>query len=174
MKIKEFEWNFVEKSKNSFFAAQPNDPFFRSFSVVFGRFRGHSWIWFRFLSVFIPFYSFLLHKHTNFSGKQNFFLKIFGSSKYSSYFCQRFTDDSRLSGRATVSPMDFSRRLFLCLGKSFFLTGKIIFSNWENRYAQYMAASWTVRFDLSSRISHHLVTNGECSRHPFLTKQVRC
>nr|DAM55097.1 MAG TPA: hypothetical protein [Caudoviricetes sp.] len=30
---------------------------------------------------------------------------------------------------------------FLCLGKSFFLTGKIIFPNWENRYAQYMAAA---------------------------------
>lgn len=34
-----------------------------------------------------------------------------------------------------------SRRLFLCLGKSFFLTGKIFFPNWENRYAQYMAAA---------------------------------
>ena len=66
---------------------------------------------------------------------------FFGSSKYSSYLCQRLKDDSKLSGRATVSPMAFSRRLFLCLGKSFFLTGKIIFSNWENRYAQYMAAA---------------------------------
>jgi hypothetical protein len=40
-----------------------------------------------------------------------------------------------------LSPMASGRRLFLCLGKSFFLTGKIIFSNWENRYAQYMAAA---------------------------------
>lgn len=40
-----------------------------------------------------------------------------------------------------LSPMASSRRLFLCLGKSIFLTGKIIFSNWENRYAQYMAAA---------------------------------
>lgn len=66
---------------------------------------------------------------------------FFGGSKYSSYLCQRLKDDSKLSGRVTVSPMAFSRRLFLCLGKSFFLTGKIIFSNWENRYAQYMAAA---------------------------------
>lgn len=66
---------------------------------------------------------------------------FFGGSKYSSYLCQRLKDDSKLSGRATVSPMAFSRRLFLCLGKSFFLTGEIIFSNWENRYAQYMAAA---------------------------------
>lgn len=59
---------------------------------------------------------------------------FFGGSKFSSYFCQRLQDDSSLSGRATVSPMASSRRLFLCLGKSFF-------SNWENRYAQYMAAA---------------------------------
>ena len=66
---------------------------------------------------------------------------FFGGSKYSSYFCNRLQDDSNLSGRATVSPMASSRRLFLCLGKSFFLTGKIMFPNWENRYAQYMAAA---------------------------------
>ena len=66
---------------------------------------------------------------------------FFGGSGFSSYFCRRKQDDSNLSGRATVSPMAFSRRLFLCLGKSFFLTGKIIFPNWENRYAQYMAAA---------------------------------
>lgn len=74
--------------------------------------------------------------------------------------------------RRPLSPMASSRRLFLCLGKSFFLTGKIIFSNWENRYAQYMAAAWTVRFDLSFRISHRLITNGECSRHPFVQSAV--
>ena len=54
---------------------------------------------------------------------------FFGGSKFSSYFCQRFQDDSSLSGRATVSPMASSRRLFLCLGKSFF-------SNWENNFSQ--------------------------------------
>lgn len=54
---------------------------------------------------------------------------FFGGSKYSSYLCQRLTDDCRQSGRATVSPMAFSRRLFLCLGKSFF-------SNWENNFFQ--------------------------------------
>lgn len=43
--------------------------------------------------------------------------------------------------RRPLSPMASGRRLFLCLGKSFFLTGKIIFPNWENRYAQYMAAA---------------------------------
>lgn len=37
---------------------------------------------------------------------------FFGGSNYSSYFCQRLTDDCRQSGRATVSPMAFSRRLF--------------------------------------------------------------
>lgn len=66
---------------------------------------------------------------------------FFGGSKYSSYFCQRLKDDSKLSGRATVSPMAFSRRLFFMPRKIFFPTGKIIFSNWENRYAQYMAAA---------------------------------
>ena len=35
-----------------------------------------------------------------------------------------------------------------------------------------MAAARTVRFDLSFRISHHLVTNGECSRHPFVQSAV--
>lgn len=54
---------------------------------------------------------------------------FFGGSKYSSYFCQRLKDDSKLSGRATVSPMASSRRLFLCLGKSFF-------SNWGNNFFQ--------------------------------------
>lgn len=54
---------------------------------------------------------------------------FFGGSNYSSYLCQRLTDDCRQSGRATVSPMAFSRRLFLCLGKSFF-------SNWENNFFQ--------------------------------------
>lgn len=53
-------------------------------------------------------------KLTFFHQKQNFFQKIFGSSKYSSYLCHRLQDDSSLSGRATVSPMASCRRLFLC------------------------------------------------------------
>ena len=58
---------------------------------------------------------------------------FFGGSGFSSYLCQRLTDDSSLSGRATVSPMASCRRLFLCLiGKMFFLTGKIYFPNWRN------------------------------------------
>ena len=44
-------------------------------------------------------------KLTFFHQKQNFFPKIFGGSGFSSYLCQRLTDDSKLSGRATVSPM---------------------------------------------------------------------
>lgn len=54
---------------------------------------------------------------------------FFGGSKYSSYFCRRLKDDSRLSGRATVSPMAYCRRLFLCL------IGKNIFPNWENIFS---------------------------------------
>lgn len=70
-------------------------------------------------------------KLTFFHQKQNFFPKIFGSSKYSPYLCHRLTDDSSLSGRATVSPMASSRRLFLCqrissqLENFIFLTGKM-------------------------------------------------
>lgn len=44
---------------------------------------------------------------------------FFGGFRFSSYFCQRLTDDCRQSGRATVSPMAFSRRLFLCPRVSF-------------------------------------------------------
>lgn len=54
---------------------------------------------------------------------------FFGGFKYSSYFCQRLQDDSSLSGRATVSPMASSRRLF-------FMPRKIFFSNWENNFFQ--------------------------------------
>ena len=121
--------------------------FSRSFSVIFG----HFWRKIFLLSVFVPFsfrfipFSFLNPLFYALKHKKVIYFKIsrffFGGSKYSSYLCQRLKDDSKLSGRATVSPMAFSRRLFLCLGKSFFLTGKIIFSNWENRYAQYMAAA---------------------------------
>nr|DAG68926.1 MAG TPA: hypothetical protein [Bacteriophage sp.] len=60
-----------------------------------------------------------LKKLTFFHQKQNFFPKIFGGSKYSPYLCHRLTDDSSLSGRATVSPMASCRRLFLCPRVSF-------------------------------------------------------
>ena len=61
--------------------------------------------------------------------KHNFFPKIFASSIFSPYLCQRLQDDSSLSGRATVSPMASGRRLFLCL------MGKNIFPNWENIFS---------------------------------------
>lgn len=103
---------------------------FQSFSVIFGRFSGHfrsflvmipndsakSFLFFPFHSSTPCFYA-LQHKIFIFSKISRFF---FGGSKFSSYLCQRLTDDCRQSGRATVSPMAFSRRLFLCLGKSFF------------------------------------------------------
>jgi hypothetical protein len=44
-------------------------------------------------------------------------------------FANAKQDDSNLSGRATVSPMASSRRLFLCL------IGKNIFPNWENIFS---------------------------------------
>ena len=87
---------------------------------------------------------------------------FFGGSGFSSYLCHRLQDDSNLSGRATVSPMASQPQ-------AFFMPKSIIFPATGKR-CTYMAAARTVRFDLSSRISHHLVDNGECSRHPFLTK----
>lgn len=96
-------------------------------------------------------------KLTFFHQKQNFFPKIFGGSGFSSYLCPRFTDDSSLSGRATVSPMASGRRLFLCLmgknifpqlGKYIFLTGEIILA--------INGGCMNRRFDKSFRISHHL------------------
>jgi hypothetical protein len=39
----EFPRKIVEFSWNSFLNLFPDDPFSRSFSVVFGRFCGHSW-----------------------------------------------------------------------------------------------------------------------------------
>ena len=41
----------------------------------------------------------------NFSHRAKISRFLFGGSKYSSYFCRRLKDDSKLSGRATVSPM---------------------------------------------------------------------
>lgn len=88
---------------------------------------------------------------------------FFGGFRFSSYFCQRLTDDCRQSGRATVSPMAFSRRLFLCPRVSFPGNGKkvYLYGGCMNR-----------RFDKSFRISHHLLSNGECSRHPFVQSAV--
>lgn len=62
-----------------------------------------------------------------FHQKQNFFPKIFGSSKYSSYLCHRLTDDSSLSGRATVSPMASCRRLFYAQEYHFPGNGKKVY-----------------------------------------------
>ena len=42
-KIEENEWNIGEFPRNSFLNLLPDDPFSRSFSVVFGRFCGHFW-----------------------------------------------------------------------------------------------------------------------------------
>ena len=57
-------------------------------------------------------------------------------------FATVIQDDSNLSGRATVSPMAPQPQAFFMPRKIFFfLTGKIIFPNWENRYVQYMAAA---------------------------------
>lgn len=101
----------------------------RSFPVVFGRFRS----FFRSFLVMIPndsaksFLFFPFHSSTPrfyvLEHKKVIYFKIsrffFGGFRFSSYFCQRLTDDCRQSGRATVSPMAFSRRLFLCPRVSF-------------------------------------------------------
>lgn len=42
-KTVEKQWKIVEFPRNSFLNLLPDDPFSRSFPVVFGRFRGHSW-----------------------------------------------------------------------------------------------------------------------------------
>ena len=102
----------------------------------------------------------------NFSHRAKISPFLFGGSGFSSYLCHRLTDDSNLSGRATVSPMASQPQAFFYAqeyhfpgnGKKVYLYGGCM-----NR-----------RFDWSFRISHHLLSNGECSRHPFLTKQVRC
>ena len=72
-------------------------------------------------------------KLTFFHQKQNFFPKIFGSSKYSPYLCHRLTDDSSLSGRATVSPM-------ASWPQAFFMPKSIIFPATGKR-CTYMAAA---------------------------------
>lgn len=149
-KIEENEWNIGEFPRNSFLNLLPDDPFSRSFSVVFGRFRSFLRSFLEKigeyrgnLSVFIPFLSTSLHFHSpnpsflcstaylsvNYSHRVKISRFLFGGSGFSSYLCQRLTDDSSLSGRATVSPMASGRRLFLCL------IGKKIFPNWENLFS---------------------------------------
>lgn len=97
-----------EFSRNSFLNLLSDDPFSRSFSVVFGRFFGHFWRksenigekWrisgksFRFLSVFFPFHSFLfllLLKSARFYALQHvysrYFVKEVECLKYYCYFC---------------------------------------------------------------------------------------
>ena len=87
--------------------------FSQSFSVISGEnhsffpfsFRFYSFS-FRFItfSFLNPLFYALKHKKVIYFKISRFF---FGGSKYSSYFCQRLTDDCRQSGRATVSPMAF-------------------------------------------------------------------
>lgn len=122
--------------------------------------------WFRIIPQITPILCSTAYFSVNFSHRAKISPFLFGGSRYSSYLCNRLQDDSNLSGRATVSPMASQPQ-------AFFMPKSIIFPATGKRCTD-MAAAWTVRFDLSSRISHHLVDNGECSRHPFLTKQVRC
>lgn len=112
---------------------------FRSFSLSFPVIPGYDSDSFRFLSVFIPFHSFsflnplfyaLKHKKVIYFKISPF---LFGSSNYSSYFCQRLTDDSKLSGRATVSPMASQPQ-------AFFMPKSIIFPATGKR-CTYMAAA---------------------------------
>lgn len=49
---------------------------------------------------------------------------FFGGSKYSSYFCRRLKTIVNYPAGRPLSPMASGRRLFLCLGKSFFQLGK--------------------------------------------------
>lgn len=86
---------------------------FRSFPVISGEKHSFIPVSFRFYSfsfLFIPF-SFLNPLFYALKHKKVIYFKIsrffFGGSNYSSYFCQRLTDDCRQSGRATVSPMAF-------------------------------------------------------------------
>ena len=66
-------------------------------------------------------------KLTFFHQKQNFFLKIFGSSKYSPYLCHRLQDDSKLSGKATVIAYGFQPQAFF-YAKEYLPNWRILFS----------------------------------------------
>ena len=142
-KTVEKQRKIVEFPRNSFLSTYLDEPFSRSFPVISGHSRSFPVIfpidsdWFRlipenhsFSFLFFPFHSFsfpntpILCSTTCFWNYFERGMKIsrffFGGSGFSSYFCRRLQDDSNLSGRATVSPMASGRRLFLCLGKSFF------------------------------------------------------
>ena len=69
--------------------------------------------------------------------KHNFFPKIFASSKFSPYLCRRLTDDSSLSGRATVSPMASWPQAFFMPREFISLTGEKYFPNWGKRKTLY-------------------------------------
>ena len=142
---------------------------FRSFPVVSGRFCGYSRRKsenigenreyqriseksFRFLSFsfhFITLSFLIIPNFTPILCSKTYFLQIL--LKFLAFFLavpnilRTFANGYKTivnyPARRPLSPMASGRRLFLCLGKSFFLTGKIIFPNWENRYAQYMAAA---------------------------------
>jgi hypothetical protein len=58
---------------------------------------------------------------------------FFGGSGFSSYLCQRLTDDSNLSGRATVSPMASQPQ-------AFFMPKSIIFPATGKRCTNMAAA----------------------------------
>lgn len=73
-------------------------------------------------------------KLTFFHQKQNFFPKIFGSSKYSPYLCHRLQDDSKLSGKATVIAYGFS-------AAGFFYAYKVSFSRQREKGLFNMAAA---------------------------------
>jgi hypothetical protein len=72
----------------------------------------------------------LKHKKVIYFKISRFF---FGGSGFSSYLCQRLTDDSKLSGRATVSPMASQPQ-------AFFMPKSIIFPATGKR-CTYMAAA---------------------------------
>ena len=82
-----------------------------------------------FLALYPSFLCSTAYLSVNYSHREKISRFLFGGSGFSSYLCQRLTDDSSLSGRATVSPMASCRRLFLCL------IGKNIFPNWENIFS---------------------------------------
>lgn len=69
--------------------------------------------------------------------KHNFFPKIFASSKYSPYLCRRLTDDSSLSGRATVIAYGFQPQAFFMPREFISLTGEKYFPNWGKRKTLY-------------------------------------
>uniref|UniRef100_UPI004029AAB0 hypothetical protein n=1 Tax=Segatella hominis TaxID=2518605 RepID=UPI004029AAB0 len=72
--------------------------------------------------------------YVNYSHRENFSRKIFGSSKYSPYLCHRLQDDSKLSGKATVIAYGFS-------AAGFFYAYKVSFSRQREKGLFNMAAA---------------------------------